>query len=68
LKDDFETIVPDWRRSTQYSSAEALKFLAASHRVDIVLPTIEVKEIWLRRITTSDENRFTSSNCNSRND
>jgi hypothetical protein len=42
---------------SEYSPAEALKFLAALHSVDIVLPTVEGREIWLRRITKLDENQ-----------
>ncbi|MBV8893181.1 MAG: IS1634 family transposase [Acidobacteria bacterium] len=45
------------RSASQYSPAEALKFLAALHSVDIVLPTIEGREIWLRRITKLDDHQ-----------
>jgi len=45
------------RSASEYSPAEALKFLATLHSVDIVLPTIDNKEIWLRRITKLDENQ-----------
>ena len=45
------------RSASEYSPTEALKFLAALHSVDIVLPTIEGREIWLRRITKLDENQ-----------
>ncbi|HEX8895855.1 MAG TPA: IS1634 family transposase [Terriglobales bacterium] len=45
------------RSASEYSPAEALKFLATSHSVDIVLPTIDNKEIWLRRITKLDDNQ-----------
>jgi transposase len=42
------------RRASEYSPAEALKWLAEIHRVDIVLPTVEGREIWLRRIAKFD--------------
>jgi hypothetical protein len=45
------------RCASEDSPAEALKFLANLHRVDIVLPTTDGKEIWLRRITKLDENQ-----------
>jgi hypothetical protein len=45
------------RSASEYSPAEALKFLATLQSVDIVLPTIDGKEIWLRRITKLDENQ-----------
>ena len=45
------------RSASEYSPAEALKFLATSHSVDIVLPTIDNKEIWLRRITKLDDHQ-----------
>jgi transposase len=45
------------RRASQHSPAEALKVLATLHSVDIVLPTIDGKEIGLRRITKLDENQ-----------
>ena len=45
------------RCASEYSPAEALKFLATLHSVDIVLPTTDGKEIWLRRIAKLDENQ-----------
>jgi transposase len=45
------------RSASKYSPAEALKFLSTLHSVDIVLPTIDNKEIWLRRITKLDDNQ-----------
>jgi transposase len=45
------------RSASVYSPAEALKCLAALHSVDVVLPTIDGKEIWLRRITKLNENQ-----------
>lgn len=45
------------RSASEYSAAEALKFLATLHSVDIVLPTIDSKEIWLRRIAKLDDNQ-----------
>ena len=45
------------RSASEYSPAEALKFLASLQSVDIVLPTIDGKEIWLRRISKLDENQ-----------
>src|SRR5882762_10084255 len=43
------------RSASEYSPAEALKWLAEIRSVDIVLPTVEGREIWLRRITKLDE-------------
>jgi transposase len=43
------------RSGAEYSPAEALKRLGHIHRVDIVLPTVEGREIWLRRIAKLDE-------------
>ena len=43
------------RSASKYSPAEALKWLAEIRSVDIVLPTVEGREIWLRRITKLDE-------------
>lgn len=43
------------RSGSEYSPAEALKRLAEIHSVDIVLPTVEGREIWLRRIAKLDE-------------
>jgi transposase len=45
------------RSASQYSPAEALKFLSTLHSVDIVLPTIDNREIWLRRITKMDDHQ-----------
>lgn len=43
------------RSGSEYSPSEALKWLAEIRSVDIVLPTVEGREIWLRRITKLDE-------------
>ena len=43
------------RSGSEYSPCEALKWLAEIRSVDIVLPTVEGREIWLRRITKLDE-------------
>src|SRR5579863_999277 len=43
------------RVGSEYSPAEALKRLGDIHSVDIVLPTVEGREIWLRRIAKLDE-------------
>jgi transposase len=43
------------RSASEYSPAEALKWLAEIRSVDIVLPTVEGREIWLRRISKLDE-------------
>jgi transposase len=43
------------RGHSEYSPAQALKRLAEIHSVDIVLPTVEGREIWLRRIAKLDE-------------
>ncbi len=51
------------RSASEYSPAEALKWLAEIRSVDIVLPTVEGREIWLRRITKF----FTSYDFNCRN-
>jgi transposase len=45
------------RNASEYSPAEALKFLETLHSVDIVLPTIDNREIWLRRITKLDDHQ-----------
>ena len=39
------------RAASEYSPAEVLKRLSELYSVDIVLPTIEGREIWLRRIS-----------------
>ena len=43
------------RSAAEYSPAEALKRLAEIRSVDIVLPTVEGREIWLRRVAKLDE-------------
>jgi transposase len=43
------------RSASGYSPAQALKRLAQVRSVDIVLPTVEGREIWLRRIAKRDE-------------
>jgi transposase len=43
------------RSGAEYSPTEALKRLGDIHSVDIVLPTVEGREIWLRRIAKLDE-------------
>jgi transposase len=43
------------RSASEYSPAQALKRLAEIRSVDIVLPTVEGREIWLRRIAKLDE-------------
>ena len=43
------------RSGSEYSPAEVLKRLSELYSVDIVLPTIEGREIWLRRISKLDE-------------
>jgi transposase len=45
------------RSASEYSPAEALKFLSTVHSVDIVLPTADSREIWLRRITKLDDHQ-----------
>jgi transposase len=47
------------RSASEYSPAKALKRLSELHSVDIVLPTVEGREIWLRRITKLDEDQQT---------
>jgi transposase len=42
------------RRDSDDSPAKVLKRLAELYSVDIVLPTVEGREIWLRRITKLD--------------
>ncbi len=41
--------------SSEYSPTKVLKRLSELYSVDIVLPTIEGREIWLRRISKLDE-------------
>jgi transposase len=43
------------RGRSEYSPAKALQRLSELYSVDIVLPTIEGQEIWLRRITKLDD-------------
>jgi len=43
------------RAGSEYSPANVLKRLAELYSVDIVLPTVEGREIWLRRITKLDD-------------
>jgi transposase len=43
------------RGGSEYSPANVLKRLAELYSVDIVLPTVEGREIWLRRITKLDD-------------
>jgi transposase len=43
------------RSGSEYSPTQALKRLAEIRSVDIVLPTLEGREIWLRRIARLDE-------------
>jgi transposase len=43
------------RSGAEYSPTEALKRLGDIHSVDIVLPTVEGREIWLRRVAKLDE-------------
>src|SRR5271169_3241365 len=45
------------RSGSEYSPAQALKRLAEIRSVDIVLPTVEGREIWLRRIAQLDEDQ-----------
>jgi hypothetical protein len=43
------------RAASEYSPAKVLQRLSELYSVDIVLPTIEGREIWLRRISKLDE-------------
>jgi hypothetical protein len=45
------------RNGSEYSPAQALKRLSELYSVDIVLPTVEGREIWLRRITKRGEDQ-----------
>jgi transposase len=45
------------RSASEYSPAKALKRLSELYSVDIVLPTVEGREIWLRRISKLDEDQ-----------
>jgi transposase len=43
------------RVGSEYSPAKVLQRLSELYSVDIVLPTIEVREIWLQRTSKLDE-------------
>jgi transposase len=43
------------RSGSEYSPAKVLKRLSELYSVDLVLPTVEGREIWLRRITKLDD-------------
>jgi len=45
------------RSASPYSPATALRRLSQLYSVDIVLPTVEGREIWLRRISKLDEDQ-----------
>ena len=45
------------RSASTYSPATALRRLSQLYSVDIVLPTVEGREIWLRRISKLDEDQ-----------
>jgi transposase len=45
------------RSSSEYSPVQALQRLSELYSVDIVLPTVEGREIWLRRITKREEDQ-----------
>ena len=45
------------RSASEFSPAKVLKTLSELHSVDIVLPTVEGREIWLRRISKLDEDQ-----------
>jgi len=45
------------RTDSEYSPAKALKRLSELHSVDIVLPTVDGREIWLRRVSKLDEDQ-----------
>jgi transposase len=45
------------RSSSEYSPVRALKRLSELYSVDIVLPTVEGRDIWLRSITKREENQ-----------
>ena len=45
------------RSASEYSPAQALKRLSELYSVDIVLPTVEGREIWLRRITKREDDQ-----------
>jgi hypothetical protein len=43
--------------ASEYSPTQALKRLSELYSVDIVLPTVEGREIWLRRITKREDDQ-----------
>ena len=45
------------RSASQYSPAKVLQRLSQLHSVDIVLPTVDGREIWLRRMSKLDEDQ-----------
>jgi len=45
------------RTDSESSPAKALKRLSELHSVDIVLPTVDGREIWLRRVSKLDEDQ-----------
>jgi transposase len=45
------------RSASQYSPAKVLQRLSQLHSVDIVLPTVDGREIWLRRMSKLDEHQ-----------
>ena len=45
------------RSASEHSPAQALKRLAELYSVDIVLPTVEGREIWLRRISKREDDQ-----------
>lgn len=45
------------RSGSEYSPSKALKRLSELYSVDIVLPTLEGREIWLRRITKREDDQ-----------
>ena len=45
------------RSASQYSPTQALKRLSELYGVDIVLPTVGGREIWLRRITNREDDQ-----------
>ena len=45
------------RSASEHSPAQALKRLSELYSVDIVLPTVEGREIWLRRISKREHDQ-----------
>jgi hypothetical protein len=45
------------RSASEYSPAQALKRLSELYSADIVLPTVEGREIWLRRISKREDDQ-----------